>query len=138
MPMTGPTETTTIDICVRCRAVGSADDETRAGRRLFDAVMARHAGAEGVVVRPVACLSNCNRACTAVFGAPGKVSYVYGDLTPNDSADVLRFAALYGRSADGITPWSERPERVRKGLVARVVPPDVSSLSILLDPTDPR
>ena len=43
-----------------------------------------------------------------------------------------------GRSADGITPWSERPERVRKGLVARVVPPDVSSLSILVDPTDLR
>ena len=36
--------------------------------------------AEGVAVQPVECLSVCKRPCTVALAAPGKWTYVVGDL----------------------------------------------------------
>lgn len=112
---------TTIMVCVTCRAEGAPAEESRAGRRLHDALAA--AAGPGVVVLPVECLSVCKRPCTVGFAAPGKWTYVYGDLPPDTAAPLLLEAArLYGEAPDGLIPWKLRPEAIKKGVVARIPP----------------
>ncbi len=47
------------------------------------------------------CMSGCTRASTLAFRAPGKVAYLFGDLTRADLADLVIFARAYAASADG-------------------------------------
>jgi predicted metal-binding protein len=117
-----PSADTTIYVCVTCRAEGDGS-ETRAGRRLHDALLAELGTDPAVSVVPVECLSVCRRPCTVSFAAPGKWTYVYGDLAPEGSAAVVAEAArLYGATADGLIPWKLRADPIKKGVVARVPP----------------
>lgn len=109
----------TLFVCVTCRREGDLS-EPRPGARLF-AALKKQAGETDV--QPVECLSNCTRSCTAAVAAPGKWTYVVGNLDPEQNVDdVLQFARLHGASADGLTVWRERPVHVRKNTIARVPP----------------
>ena len=102
---------TTLFICVTCRAGGA---------RFLESVRAR---AGDFAVLPVECLSNCDRSCSAAIAAPGKWTYVVGDLDPDLHADdILQFARAHQAHADGLPPWRERPQHVRKHTIARVPP----------------
>ena len=71
------------------------------------------------------CLSVCKRACTISFAAPGKWTYVYGDLPAETGASViLDGAALYAATTDGLIPWRQRPEALKRGVISRVPPLD--------------
>lgn len=108
-------------VCVTCRAADDAPDGPRAGARLF-ADLASAPDADIDVV-PVECLSVCKRPCTVSFAAPGKWTYVYGDLAPETAAPVIRAAArLYADASDGLIPWKLRPDAMKKGVVARIPP----------------
>lgn len=120
------TDVLTIHVCVTCRGPDDGGDATdeRSGARLFRALRGE-AAARGLAipVQPVECLSVCKRPCTIGFAAPGKWTYVYGDLAPGTSADViLAGAALYAVAPDGIIPWRSRPDALKKGVVARMPP----------------
>ena len=113
----------TLLVCVTCKA-----GERVVGAALYDTLAARLTGA-AIAVRPVECLSVCKRPCTVALAAPGKWTYVVGDLDARDHVeDVVTAAGKYAASADGIVPWRERPLSFRKGVVART-PPLVSALS---------
>ncbi|MCT7949287.1 DUF1636 domain-containing protein [Ancylothrix sp. C2] len=72
---------------------------------------------------PVECMSACSHACAISFSAPGKYTYLFGDLPVNESADaVLECAGLYYSKSDGNLPWSERPEVLKKGIIAKIPP----------------
>ena len=78
-------------------------------------------------VEGVECLSVCKRPCTVAFAAHGKWTYVYGDFTADDSAEqILACASLYAHAADGLIPWKERPDALKKGVIARL-PPSLTS-----------
>jgi predicted metal-binding protein len=113
----------TVFVCVTC---GEADpDARRPGRLLFDAIAADLHGRANHQVRvtPVACLSVCKRPCTVALAAPGRWTYVVGDLGHRDHVDDIITAALrYGAAKDGIVPWRERPQSFRKGVVSRIPP----------------
>ena len=118
--------TTHIYVCTTCKLADEAgvDATERSGARLYRALSAL-AGERQAQVRiiPVECLSVCKRACTISFAAPGKWTYVYGDLPADTGADViLDGAALYGAAADGLIPWKQRPEALKRGVVSRVPP----------------
>lgn len=79
-------------------------------------------------IQPVECMSACNRPCAVSFAAMGKYTYLFGDL-PTDvdrlqatAAAVLDCASLYHAKPDGVLPWSERPEPLKKGILARIPP----------------
>lgn len=110
-------------ICVKCRPEGSAEDEIRPGRRLYDALA--DAVPEGVRLRAVECLQNCNAGCTvALRGGTARWSYVVGNLS-QDLAEVLRDGArLYAETPDGVIPWRQRPEHFKRNCVARIPPAD--------------
>lgn len=111
-------------VCATCRAAGDAT-EPRAGTRLLMALEdAVSAGIHpGVRVESVECLSVCKRPCTVAVASEGRWTYVYGDLDPVESAEmILAGIGLYGETPDGIVPWKARPEAFRKGVIARIPP----------------
>jgi predicted metal-binding protein len=114
-------------ICVTCRAAGEPLEAAaeRPGARLYRALMsvATRRRAEVDLV-PVECLSVCKRPCTIGFSAPGKWTYIYGDFAPSERAaeEILDAAALYAATPDGLIPWKQRPDALKKGVVARLPP----------------
>lgn len=110
----------TLFVCVTCRREGDLPDAPRSGARLYAALKDR---AADVDVAPVECLSNCTRSCSAAVAAPGKWTYVVGDLDPEINVeDMLSFARTHEAAPDGLTPWRERPVHVRQHTIARVPP----------------
>lgn len=49
----------------------------------------------------VDCMSGCARESTLAFRSPGKVAYLFGDLTVADLPELLAFAKHYHASPDG-------------------------------------
>ncbi len=47
------------------------------------------------------CLSGCTRPSTLAFRAPGKMAYLFGDLTEADLPGLLTFARAYAAAPDG-------------------------------------
>lgn len=97
-------------------------DAPSAGTRLYNNLVAvpRDAAIELV---PVECLSVCKRTCAVGFAAPGKWTYVYGDLPADAAAEtIIEGARLYAEAPDGIIPWKQRPDALKKGAIARVPP----------------
>ena len=93
------------------------------GAGLFDALSERLAAEPDIALRPVECLSVCKRPCTVALAAPGKWTYVVGDLKRESHLeDIVAAARLYAASREGIVPWRERPLAFRKGVVSRTPP----------------
>lgn len=81
-------------------------------------------------IEAATCLSACNRRCVIALAAPDKTTLMFGDLPPLDSAaDILVLAEQYHASDDGLIPRQERPDRLKKGILARI--PSLPSNSIL-------
>jgi predicted metal-binding protein len=122
-------------VCTTCRAADAPRDEPAAGERLLAQLLALAAGpvapAAGgaprdvsLVVRGIACLGVCSRSCSIALQAAHKMTYVFGDLAPDaESAEqVLACARQHAHAPDGLLAWASRPERLRRGLVARLPP----------------
>ena len=113
--------TTTIYVCTTCK---TPDDPSpiRAGARLFTSLQeAAQTHQSDVIIEGVECLSVCKRPCTIAFTDQNKWTYVYGDFSAENSAEkILEFAMLYAHTADGLIPWKERPDALKKGVIARL------------------
>ena len=114
---------TKVYVCITCKVAGE-DTEERAGARLFRVLNEQNTLSDAPIeLVPVECLSVCKRPCTVSFAAPGKWTYVYGDLPAETAAEtILEGAALYSKTSDGLIPWKQRPEALKKGVVSRVPP----------------
>jgi predicted metal-binding protein len=108
----------TLLVCVTCKS-----GEEQVGAGLFAALERRLTGESGIALRPVECLSACKRPCTIALAAPGKWSYVVGDLTREAHVeDIVIAARRFAAAADGLVPWRDRPIAFRKGVVSRTPP----------------
>jgi predicted metal-binding protein len=114
--------TITIHVCVTCRAADEPLEprSERSGARLHAALAA--AADDRVTIAPVECLSVCRRPCTIGFSAAGKWTYIYGDFSPAAAPAILAAAELYALAPDGLIPWKQRPDALKKGVVARLPP----------------
>ena len=112
-----------LHVCMTCRrGIPASGDAPRPGAAML-AALAAGVVPEGVELRGVECLSACDNGCSVALSAPGKWSYVYGNLDPDlHAAAILEGAARYAASADGLVPWRERPEVFRKQSLARIPP----------------
>lgn len=111
----------TLVVCSTCRRPESDPAAPRDGLILAEALEAA-----GLRVRRQDCLSACARGCVAAFTGPGRWTYVQGALDPaRDLEAVIRMARAYAASADGIVPWRERPEVIRKNAVVRIPPLEI-------------
>ncbi len=119
---------TEVIVCTTCRPPGASRDEPAAGAILFEAVQAAHLldgdPSARVRVRGMACLSSCSRACSVAFQAPGKHTYLFGDLVPDaeTAGHVLVCAGMHAATSDGNLLRNQRPARLRSGILARLPP----------------
>ncbi len=110
-------------ICVKCVRGGEApEDGQRPGARLM-AELGLRATPEGVRVRGVECLQNCDQGCSVALRGGNRWTYVFGNVDEASHADmILEGAALYHATLDGLIPWRQRPEHFKRNCVARVPP----------------
>ncbi|HEY1783348.1 MAG TPA: DUF1636 domain-containing protein [Roseiarcus sp.] len=110
--------TTTLHVCVTCKS-----DDGPMGAGLFEALSEGLAAEPDIALQPVECLSVCKRPCTIALAAPGKWTYVVGDLKRElHLEDIVSAARRYAASPAGIVPWRERPLAFRKGVISRTPP----------------
>ncbi len=85
-------------------------------------------------IQPVECMSACNRSCVISFAASSKYTYLFGDLSPDlplsAIAGVLECASKYYTHPQGLLPWAERPEPLKKGILAKI--PPVAMITIII------
>jgi len=112
---------TTIVVCISCRDASGSDAHPRAGERLAEDAR-RAAAGQPVEVRTVECLGNCKRRLSASILHEGAWSYVFGDLAEDSGADLVTGAGLLATAEDGKIPWRDRPDSLKRGLVARIPP----------------
>lgn len=112
----------TIFICAVCR--NGEDADSRPGALFIEALRERAAARNvDLAIEEVECLAVCKRPATLALAAPGKWTYVIGDLDRDAHLDETIDAALaYAASANGVVPWKERPVSFRKGVVSRIPP----------------
>lgn len=111
-----------LHVCMTCKAGHPVPEgQPPPGAQLFAALTAE-AAPQGVEIRPVECLSACDLGCNIALMQSGAWSYVYGRLTLADVPEILRGAAAYAATTDGIVPWRERPAIFRKQSLARIPP----------------
>jgi predicted metal-binding protein len=108
-------------VCVTCRRAGEAESDPRPGAILASATEQAAAGTE-VEVRRLRCLANCTRGPSAAMRCNGSWTYVFGGLDVTCAEALVAGARLLAGAADGILPWRERPEILKRGLIARVPP----------------
>jgi predicted metal-binding protein len=90
--------------------------------------------ADRLEIRAVNCLGACGRPCAIAFAAPGKSTYLFGDLSHSESLaevseSIFECASLYYSKPDGVMKWNERPERLKRGLIGTV--PSLDSPAIV-------
>jgi predicted metal-binding protein len=121
--MPAQTRPIVITVCTCCRAAGS-ERELAPGKDLLAAVQVAAAGQPGITVRGTQCLSVCKRVCTASISGDGAYTFLFGDLDAQvDAPALVAMATACGFATHGFVPWKERPEALRKGIIARVPPP---------------
>jgi len=117
---------TEVIVCTTCRPAGASRELPAAGQALLETVQSlqNEGWAAGLLVRGIACMSGCSRACTVALQAPGKHTYYFGELVADaeTAAQVLACARLHAHSADGSLPRNARPERLRNGILAKLPP----------------
>ena len=114
----GPSVAATLLVCITCKSEAGP-----LGPGLFAALGERLASEPGIALKAVECLSVCKRPCTVALAAPGKWTYVVGDLDRDlHLEDIVIGARRYAASPDGVVPWRERPLCFRKGVVSRTPP----------------
>jgi predicted metal-binding protein len=112
-----------IYVCITCRRAGDADAEPRPGALLAEATEQAAAGTE-VEVRRLHCLANCTRGPSAAMRCNGSWTYVFGGLDVDNAEALVAGAKLLAAASDGILPWRNRPEILKRALIARVPPFD--------------
>lgn len=113
-------------VCTTCKGQIPADPEAERPGAALARALTDAPCPEGVRIVPVECLSACSQGCSVALSAPGKWSYVYGRLIPEDAQQILAGAAAYAATTDGLVPWRERPEIFRKQSLARIPPAGVT------------
>ena len=134
-----------LSVCVSCRDGRElGPDSERGGARFARTIAAglatRREDLPPVSLRGVACMSQCNRTCVVALTAPGRFTYLFGDLDPDCHADaVLDVLVPYAAGTEGFMERTSRPEPLRAGILGRIPPADSASTLIRpLEPTFPE
>lgn len=108
-------------VCITCRDADEPD-RTPCPGALLAAATERAAAGTDVEIRRLRCLANCSRGPSAAMRSNGSWTYVFGGLDESCAEALIAGARLLAGAADGILPWRGRPERLKRGLIARVPP----------------
>ena len=121
------TQTTLLDCSLsRFSAQERSRDGMAGGQYLIDqlqqALAARDLQAT-VHLEPVRCMAGCKQPCNVSLTAPGKLTFILSDVSPdNGAATVAEFCQQYTESVNGRVPYRERAPENRQA-TAFVLPP---------------
>ncbi len=115
-------------VCTTCASAWKDGKRvgTSGGEKLLEQLQELHACwelHEEFVIQPVQCMSVCSRSCAICFVANGKSTYLFGDLLPDSPSEILNVldcAKKYYNHPQGLLPWAERPEPLKKGILAKI------------------
>lgn len=118
-------------VCSTCRLSPEQREDgegRRGGALLAQALRAVQAGDSAyadVEVQEMPCLFACQRHCAVHLRAPGKVGYVLGDFTPDETAAraILDYAVRHAASEEGVVRYADWPQGVKGHFIVRT-PPD--------------
>lgn len=114
----------TLFVCALCRfsATEREQNGVSGGQYLLDRLsqaLAEQELTEQVNLQPVRCMAACSHSCVVALTAPEKLTFVFNELSPDQSTDeLLSFTQQYLASANGNVPYRERPPLVRSKLMA--------------------
>jgi predicted metal-binding protein len=111
-------------VCTTCRKGQPTDAEGPRPGAILHAALVDGGMPDGVTLRGVECLSNCDQGCSLVLrGGAARWTYIYGNFDEStDAGMIMDVAAQYHAAPDGLIPWRERPVHFRKNCVARIPP----------------
>jgi len=116
-------------VCETCRMPDDAPEALpRAGAvlagRMERALAEDPELAAQVKLRPMRCLMSCRRACAVAVRSSDRMSYVLGDLPPDESSveTLTAYLRAYAATADGIVPFKQWPQGVKGRFVSRMPP----------------
>jgi len=114
--------TTTLVLCETCGYDAAQPDAVRPGECLASEVEALLQVDDDLAIRRTRCLMACQRHCTALLRAPGKIAYVLGGFRPNsESAEaLLDYARNYQLSDTGQVPFRDWPVGIKGKFIARI------------------
>jgi predicted metal-binding protein len=116
-----------IYVCITCRDAAEPDRQPCPGALLAAATERAALGTE-VEIRRLRCLANCSRGPSAAMRSNSSWTYVFGGLDETCGDALVAGARLLAAAGDGILPWRGRPERLKRGLIARVPPLDFQEI----------
>ena len=71
----------------------------------------------------ITCLGNCKKRCRISVAAPGRWSWLIGDLSPEDDfTDLMDFLRAWQRAENGLIPKEERSKWLLRHGIGRVPP----------------
>ena len=109
----------TVFVCTSC---GAKEGKRSLGRGtvIFQKLQLALADDADIDVKPVGCLSNCNRGGTVGLSAEGKFGWLFGEKSESDAdiSALAHSARAYARLHDGFLPKIDRT----KPVVARIPP----------------
>ena len=114
-------------VCVSCRRRGAervAEGEQTDGRRLYEAVksLADGMGQDAPAQSFPRSASPIASAAAAWAPAPGKWSYLVGEIGPEHAADLFTYATAYARRTGVVLP-SRPPASLQTRVIARFPAP---------------
>lgn len=130
---------TLLSICATCRDGREAQYDSRGGKRLAQAILARAKAAElpPVTFRAVRCMSQCKRPCIISLTAQDRFTYLFGDLDPKEDAHIDALFELlrrYSEAEEGFVERKDRPEVLRASILGRL--PPIASQASIVSPLD--
>lgn len=112
-------------VCTTCGAAGAPVGASPPGLLLARSAVAALGDAADVRVAGVRCLANCSRGPSAAIRCDGAWTYIFGPLDgPGDGAALVTGARLLAAAPDGLLPWRDRPEVLKRAVIARLPPTD--------------
>jgi predicted metal-binding protein len=118
----------TIQVCTRCNFTKTLEEKegVRGGAKLMENLTKKFVRSdvhEHFDVQSTSCMGACSHACVVAFQAPGKISWVFGDMNPRFSVpSLIEFAEKYYADERGMVMYADRPADMAAGLIARVHP----------------
>ncbi|MGF1542382.1 MAG: DUF1636 domain-containing protein [Pleurocapsa sp.] len=80
-----------------------------------------------ITIKSVSCMTACRRSCVATLAAADKLTFIFNQLAPIESApELLQFIEQYVTTSQGKVPYQERSRTIQQA-TAFILPPLVSS-----------
>ena len=109
-----------VHICATCRS--EAEPDHTIGQRLrHEITAALGEDHPDIIVSMVECLSVCKTPGAVAISGAGRWTYVYAGLDAAiDAAPLADGLIKYAATEDGLVPWRQRPDVMKRKVIARI------------------